>query len=205
MAIDVTTGGGGSKIPRIDDGMYPARLYSVIELGTQKRDPFEGTPKDDCKQVIFTFEFPTKQVEIDGAMKPRILGKTYNIFTSENAALPKLIAALDPSGSLSGGGADAGKLVGVACMIQVGSTSGGKAKITNVSPLMEGLEVADGELEQLVFDYDYPDIEVFNKLPQWIQEKLTSSVGYKTSALAPLVASKPTEAPEVPPEDDVPY
>jgi len=206
MAINLArkAGSGGSKIPRLEDGMYPARLYSLVDLGLQHRDPYQGQEKSDCNQIIFTFEFPNEKVEVNDEMKPRILGKTYNVFSSENAALPVLIQTLDPTGELTDGGADLGKLVGAPCMVEVGSTSGGKAKVKAVSPPMKGMDIPEGELKPLVFDYDSPDLNVYEQLPQWIQDQLRASVGYLQSPLAPLVGpDEPAPAKAV--AEDAPY
>lgn len=194
---------GGSSIPRVEDGTYPARLVSLIDLGVQKRDPYQGQEKKPCNQVIFTFELPTEKVEIEGEEKPRILGKTYNVFNSSNAVLPKVIKALDPTDELSNGGENAGNLVGQACMVEIGSTESGKAKITNVSQVMKGFTVPEANLDLLVFDYDEPSLEVYNALPQWIQERLRESLDFDGSGLQKLLSEAQTEPSEV--AEDSPY
>ena len=64
-----------------------------------------------------------------------------------------------------------------------------------------------------MFDLDQPDLEIFQKFPKWIQEKMQGNLNYKGSKLEKLLGGKapaPAPAPEkedppFDPDDNAPY
>jgi hypothetical protein len=64
-------------------------------------------------------------------------------------------------------------------MIQVGSTKSDKAKIASVMACPTGMEVDELSVESTYFDFTYPNKELFDKLPQWQQERITSALNWE--------------------------
>lgn len=172
--------GGKAKVDygRLEDGTYFARIISVIDCGTQPQTDWQTKEPTDPKHIVMiTFETPDETIEVedkDGnkVTKPRWISKEYLLSMSEMAALYKLRMSLLPKmKSLD-------ELLNVPCMVNIGSTSGNKAKITGVSKPIKGVEVGDLSTDSFYFDFDHPNMELFNGLLKWQQEKIKGALDY---------------------------
>ena len=199
---------------RVDDGSYSARIVQVIDLGVQHDtmwvngasqkqfyvvdDAGKTVTNDDgyakktgndtghpvmTPKVQATFEFPTERIDIGGESKPRWLSKEYNVTSS--GALAKLVEMLAP------GSTNIGDILNKPCMVAIGSTSGGKAKIVSVSLPMKGMEVPELENPAILFDFDNPDKATWDNMLQWIKDKIKESSNYEGSALQEMVVGHP--------------
>ena len=164
---------------RVENGVYAARIVRVIDLGRQKQTDYktqEVKTYDDGNPMIkpevwVDFEFPTERIEVNGEDRPRWLGKSLVISAHEKSGLYQVMraAGLDPKR----GNVD--DLIGKAVQVEVGTTSGGKAKIVSVSPLMKGMIVGELENETAVFELGDPDPGVFASLPKFLQERIVTA------------------------------
>jgi len=166
---------------------------------TEENDAPDLSPK-----VYINFELPTTRIDIDGVSKPRWIGKEYTLSNSQNAALPKVLAAA--------GVDDLPSMLTKPVTVSIGVTSGGNDKITAISPPMDGVEVPPLENPATVFDFDEPDMEAWEKIPNWIKEKIKNATNYPGSKLSKLVegaegeAQKKQEAENFSDfDDDIPY
>jgi len=159
----------GKDFERIGDGTYPARIVNVIDLGEQE-NTFEGETKIQDK-VWIEFELPTETITIDGTDKPRWLGKEFTKSTNKNALLMKVLNALYTPKELEE--VESFKdLVGKALLIEIGETAGGKDKWIGSSKLMKGMTVPELVNTPKYFDLENPDQEVFDSLPNFLQDKI---------------------------------
>lgn len=173
-----------SGFGRIEDGTYPARLVQVIDLGVQELTDYKtGEVKGTANRVYLCWEFPTETIEVKGEIKPRWQGKEYTISYHEKAALPGVIKALDPKGEAK----YLSDLLGKPCMVGIGSTSGGNAKITGVFQLAKGMPVDELQNPARAFDFSDPDVEVFKLLPEFLQDKIKGAVNFEGSRLEELL------------------
>lgn len=172
---------------RVEDGSYPARIVQIIDMGQQEQSDWQtGEPltyEDSGDPIIkpevyVNYEFPTERIEIDGVDRPRWTGKTYTLSNHEKAALTALLKAV---GVTSGNVADA---LGKDCMVSVGSTKTGNAKITNVASSMKGMVVGALENPTTAFDFDVPDMDVWEKIPDWMKQKIMNATNFAGSTLA---------------------
>lgn len=173
---------GKKNLGRIDEGTFPARIVQIIDLGIQE-DEYLGERKVGHK-VFINFEFPTELVTVGDEDKPRWLGKEYTVSLHEKAALTKLVAAADPEGKATSKGRNMKGLLGLPLMVSIGSTDKGNPKISNVARLMKGLAVGELVNKSIFFDMDEGDVEQFNKLPQWMQDKIKGGLDFKDTMLA---------------------
>lgn len=165
---------------RVEDGTYPVRIVQAIMLGVQLQTDWQTNEAKVDKEgnlvylpeVWITYEFPTERVkymndkeeEVD---RPRWQSKTYTLSMGKKANFLKVMNAF------AGPEAETlEELLGKPGIVTVESTSGGKAKITNVAPPMKGMEVGPLENETSLYDLDEPDEEVFDSLPDFLQEKI---------------------------------
>lgn len=234
MALTFTEEAGKEKVDygRIEDGSYVARIVRIIDLGVQHNTNFRtskpqyhvldaaGKWKKNGNDFMYTdevtsapdlshklwidFEFPTEVIEIDGAEKPRWQGKEFTFSMNEKAALYKLVHAADPGLKKTLKGRNPAGILGCPLMVTIASTSGGKAKITTVSPLIKGMEVAPLANPTLFFDLDSNDRKTFDSLPDWMKKRIQEGVGYDTTAFAKSAGDFSTME-EDPVEEDSPY
>lgn len=167
-----------TKIPRLPDGTYFGRVSSVVDFGIQKQTDWQtGKETDPKPTVMITFQIPDEGVEVeqeDGTIKtmPRYIGKEYNLSTFERSNLMKMLAAIAP------GVESLDELLNVPAMLQVGSTKSDNAKISAVMAPPKGMEVGELTVDTTYFDFTFPDKELFDKLPQWQQERITSAINW---------------------------
>lgn len=192
---------------RVEDGTFPARVVQIIDLGQQVQTDFQtGEPKvyEDGNTVIkpevfINFEFPTERIEIDGVDKPRWLGKQYVLSAHEKSSLYSLMQATAP------GSSNVGDALTKAATVTVGSTSSGNAKITGVAPLMKGMAVPELENPTTVFDFDEPDMDVFDKLPAWIKSKIQVAVNFNGSSLQKALSGQKAQEASADAASDEPF
>jgi len=145
------------------------------------------------KPVIFvTLELPSKTIDVDGAMKPRWISKEITMSAHEKSTMRKWNTAIT---GVDKGDIDLENWLEKNCLVQIGTTSGGKDKIMSVTPMMEGIITQPLFNGSKVFRIDEPDMEVFESLPQFMKDKITSADNWKG-------ASSPSSVVE---DDDCPF
>lgn len=157
----------------IEEGLYPARLARIIEIGDQE-DKY-GVKN----RVVFAFTVPSQTIEIDGEKKQRML-MTFPLNKTSNpdSTVAKYVKAL--------GGATWEDIIGKPCMIEITNkvvNGTPRNNITNVVKPMNGLEVAEPDCDVFIFDYDKPNKEVFEKLSEFRQDQIKQAVNYQGSAV----------------------
>ena len=206
------TGGnkaGAAQAP-IESGTYPVRVAQVIDLGLQNQRPYQGQEKPPAYELMITYEFLDEFcVDENGNEdedKPRWLSETLPLrsLQAEKAKSTQRYYALDPNEDLEG---DFTQLVGVAANASIVQNAGkGKnvGKVYNNIAALSAMRSKDSakapELknEGKVFDLDDPDVEVFNSLPEWIQDKIKDNLEYAGSELEKALTGASSE-----PESDV--
>lgn len=186
MALSLEKQSKKQNFSRIEDGTYPARIAQIIDIGQQKQTDWQtGEVKvyDDGNEVIkpevfINFEFGTERIEVNGEDKPRWLGRSFIISAHEKSKMYELMQATAP------GATSISEALGKACTVTVGSTSTGNAKITGISPMMRGMQVQELENPTTVFDFDEPDMAVWEKIPEWLQGKVKTAENFNGSKLA---------------------
>lgn len=193
-------GGSGVQQPVIPVANYPARLVQLIDLGLQSQNPYKGTEKPPIHMLRTTYELVTEFcVDENGepdVERPRWIGEEFPFYnlSAEKAKSTQRYLALDPSQAADG---DWSKLIGDACTLTVvhnkAKNGNTYANIGSTSPPMKGYEVPALTNEPLVWSLDDPDIEAFNKFPEFLQDKIKSNLNYKGSKLEALLEGKDYE------------
>lgn len=210
--IKAPQGGGGKKYvaqPNIDPGVYPARIVQVIDMGLQPQRPFKGAEKKPAYEIGFTYELvDTFVVDEDGNEqedKPRWISEVLPLhpLVADKAKSTQRYTALDPEGVLEG---DFSKLADIPCNVTIVNNKSGDKVYDNIASIAAMRPRDAAKCPELVnpvkvFSLDDPDLEVFNKLPNWIQDKIKSNLNYKGSKLEKLLGGKPVAKAE--PEVDV--
>lgn len=227
-ANKVEFAGGGVRIVQanLEPGNYPARLVQVLDLGLQPQRAFKGDPKPPMQEIGLTYElvdtFMKDENGDDIEDKPRWVSEQIPLHNlkADLAKSTKRYNALDPSGEADG---DFTRLLGTPCLVTIVNNPGKDGKIYDNIGAIGPMRKKDADkCPELVnpavfFDLDAPDMEVFRKLPKWLQEKIQGNLNFNGSALqkaleggvaAPkgVAKGKPEKAaPEAPDVDGPPF
>lgn len=200
---------GESKFKQepLEAGTYPGRVVQLIDLGLQPQQPYMGQEKAPRYEMMATYElvdvFMKDENGNEDETKPRWISETFglNPLDNDRATSTKRYNALDPTGDHGG---DFTALVGQPCNVTI-ALNVGKGK--NAGKVYENVSAVTSvrardlarfpELvnEPRVFTLDDPDLEVFNKLPQWLQDKIKGNLEYEGSTLQKLLggSQKPAQ------------
>lgn len=192
--------GGGDRVaqPTLDVGTYPARLVRFIDMGIQPQRPYQGQDKPPAHEVDWTYELlDVFMVDKDGnedETKPRWISERFPVHRLEAdlAKSTKRYKALDPNMDFDG---DMSALVGQPCMVTIVHGENKKdptrpyENIGNVTTMRakEAAKAPELKNDPQVFLLDEPDMEVFNKFPGWLQDKLKENLEYAGSPLEAAV------------------
>ncbi len=167
-----------AKQPRIEEGTYPARFSAVIDLGIQPQTDWQtGEATDSKPRVLITWTLPTETIERehdDGTVETiqRVISKEYTLSNHEKSNIVALVKAMGTPMS------DLTSLLDEPCMISIGSTMNGNAKVTNAVKAPKGMPVDELSSPAYYFDFDNPSEELFTALPTWIQDKIKDAENY---------------------------
>lgn len=193
-----TSGGNRPPIEALDSGTYPGRVVGIVLLGEHAQE-FKGEVKPPKPNlgVVYEFldEFLKDEDGNDLTDKPRWLTEIFPFHsnTSEKAKSTQRYTALDQKLEH---GWDFSKLLGMPCSITVVQDPGkGKNegrifnKITNVSA-MRPKEAANAPRlvnPAFLFDFDEPDIDNWNKLPEWLKNTSKKALNFPGSKLEKML------------------
>ena len=189
MSIIAENKGGNYKV--IEAGVYPARCYSMIDLGTQELT-YNGETKH-IRQVVITWELPTELAVFheEKGEEPYAISKTYTLSMHEKAGLRKDLESWRGKSFTDeeAKAFDITKLLGKPCQISIihkQSADGSRtyANISSITSLMKGVEVPPqiNPTRELTFmDFNW---NVFKDLPQWMREIIVKSPEYNSLASA---------------------
>lgn len=200
------TGGDFVEQDVLAPKMYPARVVQVIDLGLQPQRPYQGKDKPPAHTIQMTYELSHEFMKDENgdliADKPRWYSEDFPFHNLEadRARSTKRYNAIDPEGTVDG---DFTKLVGMPCQVMITKVPDKKneGKFKNyVGDVSSAIDMPGYEQPALintpvVFSLDEPDLEVFQKLPEWLQDKIKTNLEYDGSPLAVLLGDAATEAP----------
>jgi len=210
-AKEVPMGDNNNDRPEpMEAGTYGARLVQILILGVQPQREFKGEAKPPKLEIMLTYEFNDEFMKDEDGEdildKPRWLSETmpFNNLAAELAKSTKRYYAFDAKGEYDG---DWSQLIGAPCMVTVvvdegkGKNAGKKYENVAAVTAMRPKEAAKAPAlvnPSKLFDFYNPDMEVFNKLPQWLQDKMKSAVDFGGSALELALEGDEVPLPEKP-------
>lgn len=191
--INATNSGKPKEL--IPAGNYVARCYQMIHVGTVMED-YQGIPKLQNK-VRLGWELPTETKVFDEAKgeQPFVISNEYTLSLSDKANLRKILASWRGKDFTEAEAAcfDVTKLLGVPCMLNIihkTNADGTKtyANIATVSPLPKGFECPAQVNKTILLDYDNFDGAVFDSMPDFIKDKIKTSLEYAAMMDRPVVS-----------------
>ena len=173
----LTTGGNFEIAP---EGVFLARCFKMVDVGTQTITSQFGTK--DTRQVYLYFELleddEGEKVRMEDG-QPYIIFNSYKLSMHQKSALRKHLEAWRGKKFTEdeAAGLDLSKLLGQACKLQIVHTNSkdGQRTYANISAIMTTKKKPEGVNELISFSVEDPDMEVFNDLPEWLQDKIENS------------------------------
>jgi len=218
-ANNQTGTGGGDYVEQeaLEVKQYPGRVVQVIDLGLQPQKPYNGKDKPPVDKIHMTYEFSDEFLKDDEGNDredmPRWLSEDFPFYSldADKAKSTLRYNAIDPTGVLGG---EFTEMVGMPLQILVVKEPKRDRKKNNkpidgkfvnyVGDISGPVAVKGYEQPALVnpgavFTLAEPDLEVFNKLPDWLQDRIKGNLNYNGSKLQGMLGEEP-----VPVQDDVP-
>jgi hypothetical protein len=171
----------------IPAGNYIARCYQMIHIGTIQ-EVIMGEPKV-LNKVRIGWELPEERrvFKQENGEQPFVISKEFTLSMHEKSNLRKTLASWrgrdfseDEAKSF-----DITRLLGVPCMINIIHKQGKRdpakqyEEIAGVTPLPKSVVCPPQENHNLVLQYDDFDYSVFEKLPDFIKDKIKTSEEYR--------------------------
>lgn len=181
MGFTATKPLGGNYSPP-PAGMHIARCYRLIDLGTQPKS-YQGKPTGEARKVMAGFELLGDDVMPDG--RPYTINKSWFLSLHEKATLRKDLESwrgraftAEEEGSF-----DVSKLLGAYCLLNIGEEVGddGAAytKIKAINPVMKGMTKPPAKNDNILFDADEPDMQLYESFSDKLKETINSSREWK--------------------------
>lgn len=173
-----------SKIPLLDAGIYIARCFKMIHIGTNVEEIMGE--KKELNKVRLYFELPEELMVFkeENGEQPRVMSEEFTLSLHEKANLRKFLENWRGK-SFSEKDLedfDLSKLIGAPCMLTVMHKENKKgdvfANISGVSKLMKNTKCQKQINESFCFDYEPFDASKMDKLPDWVAEKIKTSREY---------------------------
>lgn len=194
-----------SVYPPIAAGTYAAVCIGIIDIGEQYSAAF----KNYSDKLMIIFEIPSETIEIDGEEKPRWISKEYAQSLSEKSNLYKMLTSWLGRALTEDEleGFDLFCMLGCGCFINLLVEERDAGEYNNISAVMglpKGMETPKTETELIGFSMaDGFDEDIFNRMPQWICEKIKKSTQYQKLYAKPETidfpdAENPSEAKTAP-------
>lgn len=186
MGFTATDSGGGN-FKRVPQGVFIGRCYSLIDLGTQHTtgqygDKFQHKIRIGWELFGDDDQGNPLTIDVEGVEMPLTISKSYTVSLHEKSGLRRDLAAwrgcdfTDKEAQAF----DVSKLLGVYCMVNVTtSETNGKtySNVAGLTPLPGALKNAKPAPvhENVIFDLDNPDMKVFAKFHEKLQEAIKKS------------------------------
>lgn len=204
---------GGSDFKQVPPGMFLARCYRIVDLGTQKGE-WKGKEKWSRKIMIQwelygEDESGSPLLTEDG--RPMAVSKRYTLSLGDNAALRADLKSWRGRDFTHDelNGFDIKNVLGAPCMLNIahdqrdGKTYTNVASVTPVPKVMRET-IPEPVNKPTLFDISEPDMELFNTFSERLQETIYGCKEWeKKSVNSAARESSGGESPAF--DDDIPF
>jgi hypothetical protein len=194
----IATDSGGGNFKRVPQGVFIGRCYSLIDLGTQLTNGQYGEKLQHKIRIAWELFGEDEQgapltVDVDGKEMPMTISKSYTVSLHEKAGLRRDLAAWRGRDFTEeeAKAFDVSKLLGAFGMINVTtSETNGKtySNVNGITPLPGALKNSKPAPvhENVIFDLDKPDMQVFENFHEKLQEAIKKSPEWAKATKAPI-------------------
>jgi hypothetical protein len=212
--MGLTANAGSGTFKPVPPGKYVARCFSVLDLGHQTSATYgTSTHKIRLAWEIFGEDEDGQPLVVvrDGKTLPMTVSAEYTMSLNEKAHLRKHLefwrGRAFTAEELKG--FDISKLLGAYCELYVTQSTGKNGKtysnVSTITPLSKTQQASKpaGVHGLESFDLDDPDMELFEHLPPYVQEKIKASPEWD-QAQNRFRPATPTQSVSMD-DDDVPF
>jgi hypothetical protein len=215
MSLVAKESSGGSNFIQVPAGIHLARLYRIIDLGTQESE-YMGTKKQ-LHKVMFQFEVHSEDEQGNPTQtsegKPLSLSKTYTLTLSERSSLRKDLESWrgKPFTETEKAGFEIKNVLGVWAMLSVTVTSREGNSYTNIASVMPVLAsikkagLPEGVNPTKIFYIQEPDMDLFDSFSDKLKEKIRKSPEWESVHGVEQIASNANSADFEDMENDLPF
>lgn len=181
--MKLSTKGGGSDFKRVipKAGSDIARVFRIVDLGTQEVT-YQGEKKN-IAQIEIAWEFPN-QLHVfkeENGEQPLLVTQTYSKSLGDKA---KLRLHLNTWGvNLEDDEFELKDLFDTPCFVSVAHNKADNgqtyANVTGTMALPDGLTAPDPIKPRILFSLDEFDSDVYDQLPEFLQDKIAKSPEYQ--------------------------
>jgi hypothetical protein len=194
MGFIAKDSGGEGTFKKVPPGVYVARCYSLIDMGTQVSDGQYGSKEQHKIRIGFEIfgeddNGSPLTIDMDGKMMPLTISKTYTLSLHEKAGLRKDLAAWRGRDFTEeeAKAFDVSKLINAYCMVNVTTSENNGKTYTNIAgltPLPQALKNAKPAPvhDPVMFDLDQPEWGIFQQLHEKLQEQIKKSPEFAVAA-----------------------
>lgn len=175
----------------IEAGNHVARCISIIDLGTQTEKKFESEEEVQNQKIRITWELPHETYEHENkdtgekTTRCKTIGKEFKASLHEKASLRKMLADWRGRDFTSEelAGFELANILDKPCMLNILHTEKGDKKYANISaitPLAKGMNCPDRVNELTHYNIEDGKNDTYDKLPKFIQERISESAEFAT-------------------------
>jgi len=195
---------GGSDFQTVDAGMYVARCYKLIDLGTQEGE-YQGKPNFK-REIVIGWEFTEEKMD-DG--QPFTTSAFYTASLGDKANLRKFLAGWRGRDFTPEELAcfELKTILGQPCMLNMAANKKGKVVPVSAAPMMKGMMcgIQINETQYFSLDEDEFSMAEYEKLGAWFKDKVNKSLEFIALTSAGVGASGDSETHNDAPDDDIPF
>lgn len=167
-----------------DVGTHMARLVGIVDLGHQPGFEWAGKEVPSAYKLRMTYELVNSEME-DG--RPHWVHEDITNSDNEKSTLAARVRTM--RGSFD----NLTAMLGSPCMVTLVEGKNGYVKIDGqggVGGVPNGIPVGELRNNTFTFSLDNPDMEVFESLPEFIQNRIKENLDYPGSKLEKIVSGE---------------
>lgn len=184
----IASDNGGSNIPKLEGGVYTAISSAMIDLGFQTSEKFQKTQR----KFMMIWNVTGEEVEVNGEKLPRTITKEYSYSLNEKSTLRKDLQAwrgkVFTDEELQG--FNLLNVLNKACQLQIILEEKNGKQYNNIASIMALPKGSNIETLNNTYHFDLEDTATWtnwDKIPQWIQDKVKKAENYVSTGLEKYV------------------
>lgn len=179
MSSMVAKDSGGGDFELVDEGLYPAVCFSIVDIGMQEKPATYGGGK--ARQVVVTLEFPTVEIQTDEGPMPAHRSKFYTLSLHENANLRRDLESWRGKTFTEEelAGFDIVNVLAKPCNALIEHVTRNEKTRDVIGKIMKASQGQSTTTSKEPFFYDTMnhDEETFQRVPEWLQKKVVFANG----------------------------
>jgi hypothetical protein len=187
----------GKPREQAPEGNHTARLLGIVDLGHQPGFIYEGKKIDSSWKYEFTYELVNTQME-DG--RPFVVSEEVRNNDWEDIKTAKRSTLVTRARALMGadykdGMDDLSKLLEKECAVTIEHKNGyanvkGQSAVGSLNVELKNIGVKELHNDPYTFSMDEPDMDLWEKFPEFKQNKIKNALNFNETALAKALAEQ---------------